>query len=90
MNPWKPLSIVSTSALVLLIGYETASATSGDHTDKTIAGDYHRMEAALGGLRASRDHLMNSEHNHGGWRERAVESTDKAIHETEVALAWHP
>ncbi len=37
-----------------------------------------------------REGATNSEHNHGGWRDRAIESTDKAIHETEVALAWHP
>jgi hypothetical protein len=34
--------------------------------------------------------LLNSEHNHGGWRERAIESTDHAIHETEGAIQWAP
>jgi hypothetical protein len=33
---------------------------------------------------------MNAEHNHDGWRERAVEATDQAIHETEAAINWEP
>jgi hypothetical protein len=55
-----------------------------------VQGDYRRLRLALDALRNARDHLMNAEHNHGGWRERAVEATDHAIHETENALAWTP
>jgi hypothetical protein len=90
MNVWKPLAIVSTSALVLIAGYQTASAKAGNPAPTSIEGDYRRMHAALDALRVARDHLMNAEHNHGGWRERAVESTDRAIHETESAMQWAP
>jgi hypothetical protein len=48
------------------------------------------MRAGLDTLRSARDRLMNSEHNHGGWRERAVEDTDLAIHETEAAINGNP
>ena len=34
--------------------------------------------------------VANAEHNHGGWRERALEATDRAIHETEEAIHWAP
>jgi hypothetical protein len=90
MNVWKPLAIVSTSALVLVVGYQSASARPADPAPTTVEGDYRRMHAALDALRVARDHLMNSEHNHGGWRERAIESTDHAIHETEGAIQWAP
>ena len=90
MNVWKPLAIVSTSALVLVVGYQSASARPADPAPVGVEGDYRRMHAALDALRVARDHLMNAEHNHGGWRERAVESTDRAIHETESAMQWSP
>jgi hypothetical protein len=90
MNVWKPLAIVSTSALVLVAGYQSAAARPADTAPAGVEGDYRRMHAALDALRVARDHLMNAEHNHGGWRERAVESTDRAIHETENAIQWNP
>jgi hypothetical protein len=91
MNIWKPLAIVSTSALVLVVGQQVASAMAADASQKSsVQGDYRRMRSALESLRSARDHLMNAEHNHGGWRERAVEGTDRAIHETEEAIKWSP
>jgi hypothetical protein len=90
MNAWKPLAIVSTSALVLVVGYQAAQAKAPDPSPSGVAGDYRRMHAALDSLRVARDHLMNSEHDHGGWRARAIESTDRAIHETEGAINWAP
>jgi hypothetical protein len=90
MTLWKPLALFSTSALVLMVGYQAASASYVDHSNKSVAGDYRRMHAALDNLRGARDHLLNAEHNHGGWRERAVEATDRAIHETEAAINWNP
>jgi hypothetical protein len=90
MNVWKPLAIVSTSALVLVLGHQAAQAKALDPAPNQVTGDFRRMHAALDNLRMARDHLLNSEHNHGGWRERAVESTDRAIHETEAALNYAP
>lgn len=90
MNLWKPLALLSTSAFVLSVGYQAAFASSSGKEPTSVEGDYHRMRAALEGLRSARVHLLNSEHNHGGWRERALESTDRAIHETDEALRWNP
>jgi hypothetical protein len=88
MNIWKVTSIVSASALALVVGYQAASARPADPSPTGIEGDYRRMRAALEGLRSARDHLLAAEHNHGGWRERAIEATDRAIHETEEAIRW--
>jgi hypothetical protein len=90
MNVWKPLAIFSTSALVLVASHQVASAMSKGSAETSVEGDYRRMHAGLDSLRVARDHLMNAEHNHGGWRERAVEATDHAIHETETAINWNP
>jgi hypothetical protein len=90
MNVWKPLAIFSTSALVLCVSYQAAQAKAQDPSPAGVNGDYRRMHAALDSLRVARDHLLNSEHDHGGWRARAIESTDRAIHETEGAINWAP
>ena len=37
MNLWKPLALVSTSALVLVIGYQAASAGGGQPEPSSIA-----------------------------------------------------
>jgi hypothetical protein len=90
MNVWKITSLVSVSALALVVGYQAASAKPADPSPSGVAGDYRRMHAALDGLRSAREQLANAEHNHGGWRERALEATDRAIHETEEAIHWAP
>jgi hypothetical protein len=90
MNVWKPLALFSTAALVCALGHEIASARPANPEPDSVAGDYRRLRAALENLRIARDHLVNAEHNHGGWRARAVEATDHAIHETEAALNWSP
>jgi hypothetical protein len=90
MTFWKPVALVSMSALALVVGHQAASASYSHDDPKPVAGDFRRMHAALDSLRAARIHLENAEHNHGGWRERAIESTDRAIHETEAALNWSP
>jgi hypothetical protein len=45
------------------------------------------MRRALEHLRAARAELQAAEHNKGGWRIRAIENTDRAIHETENGMA---
>ena len=49
--------------------------------------DQPHMQAALEHLRAARAELRMAEHNKGGWRIRAIQSTDRAIHETENGMA---
>ena len=90
MNAWKTIAILSTSALVAVVGQQVASASFSGSTGGSVNGDYRQMRAALENLREARHHFENSEHNHGGWRERALESTDRAIKETEAALSWNP
>ena len=49
--------------------------------------DQPHMQAALEHLRAARAELRMAEHNKGGWRIRAIQNTDRAIHETENGMA---
>jgi hypothetical protein len=67
-----------------------ASANSSTSESKLVEGDYRRMHNALDHLRQARVELLNSEHDHGGWRVRAIGATDNAIHETEAAINWNP
>jgi hypothetical protein len=46
------------------------------------------MEAALGYLQQARASLLAAEHNKGGWRAAAVQSTDNAIRETRRGIAF--
>jgi len=90
MNTWKPIALFSTAALVCVLGHDVAFARSAEPRPATVANDYVRLRAALDSLQVARAHLLNSEHNHGGWRDRAIIATDKAIHETEAAINWAP
>jgi hemerythrin-like domain-containing protein len=87
MNLWKPLALVSTSALVMLVGYQAASANGAHHQEPSSVGFPH-MEAAIARLREARHELDNAEHNKGGWRDRAIESTDRAIAESKRGIEW--
>lgn len=53
----------------------------------TARADQPHMRRALEHLRAARAELQAAEHNKGGWRIRAIENTDRAIHETENGMA---
>ena len=53
----------------------------------TARADQPHMRRALEHLRAARAELSVAEHNKGGWRIRAIENTDRAIHETENGMA---
>ncbi|HEY1958744.1 MAG TPA: hypothetical protein VGH28_24180 [Polyangiaceae bacterium] len=90
MRIWNKKGFVFAAACLasMAIDYQ-ASANSGNNSEaKMVEGDYRRMHHALDNLRAARIELLASEHNHGGWRERAILATDNAIHETENAMNW--
>ena len=87
MSPWKPVALFSTSAFVLLVGYQVASACAAPRSDTFVAGQPN-MEAALGHLQAARASLQAAEHNKGGWRAAALASTDNAIVETKRGMAF--
>lgn len=67
------------TGLVLLVVAASMTAAS-------VRADQPEMRAALENLRAARHHLEHAEHNKGGWRVRAIENTDRAIHETEAGM----
>ena len=80
MNPWKPVAIVSTAALALSIGVQVAAAG--------VCHDQPNMAGALSALRSAKGYLERAEHNKGGWRVSAIESTNKAIAEAERGCAF--
>lgn len=84
MNAWKPIAICMSAAFVISIGVQTAFAQAN-------AANCHNqpnMMAALSGLKSARASLDRAEHNKGGWRDRAKDLADKAIHETENGCAY--
>jgi len=87
MTLWKPLALVSTSAFVMLVGYQAAFANSASPSGTRVA-DQPNMEAALGYLQQARASLLAAEHNKGGWRVAALQSTDNAIRETRRGIAF--
>jgi len=88
MNFWKPLALASTAALVVLVGYQAANAGNAQTAQPSVAGAQPNMEAALAHLRDARASLDKAEHNKGGWRVKAVESTEIAIKETQRGMAF--
>lgn len=79
MNIWKGLSLVAMAASVVIIGYRAAEAQA--------CRNQPNMEGALTALRSARASLERAEHNKGGWRERAIGSTDEALSETQRGCA---
>jgi hypothetical protein len=67
------------SSLIILVAISALGLNSAR------AEQFH-MRKALEHLRAARAELQAAEHNKGGWRVRAIESTDRAIHETENGI----
>jgi hypothetical protein len=49
--------------------------------------DQPEMREALHHLREARNHLEHAEHNKGGWRVKALERVDQAIHEVENGMS---
>ena len=88
MNLWKPTALVLTSVLAVMISYSVASANAGHQKPVTVNGDYRHMRIALEHFRAGRSELEMAEHNHGAWRGRAIEASERAIWETRSALDW--
>jgi hypothetical protein len=70
----------------LKIGVVIVTAVAAMGLNSARADQPH-MQAALEHLRAARAELRMAEHNKGGWRIRAIQNTDRAIHETENGVA---
>jgi hypothetical protein len=66
--------------LVVLVAASAFSLNSA-------SADQPRMREALHHLREARASLEHAEHNKGGWRVRAIENVDRAIHEIERGMS---
>jgi hypothetical protein len=83
MNIWKPISLAAITGATLTLGYRAAQAQGA-----AACNNQPNMMQALELLRHARVSLDKAEHNKGGWRVRAIQSTDAAIKETETGCAY--
>jgi len=83
MNIWKSISIIAIIGATVVAGYRVAQAQG-----PAACNNQPNMSAALQSLRRARGFLERAEHDKGGWRARAIQSTDTAIHETERGCAF--
>ncbi|HTQ48574.1 MAG TPA: hypothetical protein VMI75_37715 [Polyangiaceae bacterium] len=81
MNVWKPVALVAVAGMVASVGMQVA------HADNACHNQGH-MQAALDHLKAARNELNSAEHNKGGWRDAAIQATDKALGETNRGCAF--
>jgi hypothetical protein len=86
MNPWK-LACVGSIALVAAV-VVSCRPTVIVVAPGGVCGDQPNMANALSALRSARAYLEHAEHDKGGWRVRAIESTESAIRETERGCAF--
>lgn len=82
MNVSKWIALAAIAGTVVTVGYRAARAQAG------TCNNQPNMAHALGGLRSARGYLDRAEHDKGGWRVKAIESTDTAIRETEQGCAY--
>jgi hypothetical protein len=85
MNVWKPIALVAVTGLVASLGIQVASASSNPYGQSNLTGPCHdqpNMAAAKEKLMEARGFLAKAEHNKGGWRDIAIQSTDAAIAQT--------
>jgi hypothetical protein len=75
--------VAATAIVVTALTGDTPARAQGP----AACNNQPNMAAALQHLRAARSWLERAEHNKGGWRARAIQTTDKAIAETERGCA---
>jgi hypothetical protein len=80
MNLWKPIALCSIAGLALSVGTQISAAG--------VCHDQPNMAAANQALHSARASLDKAEHNKGGWRVAAIESTNKAITESDRGCAF--
>ncbi|HEY8077153.1 MAG TPA: hypothetical protein VIF62_23665 [Labilithrix sp.] len=85
MNVYKPIAIVSTSALVVLLA--CGGGNEAVHPAHAGAEQPH-MVAARDHLREARASLDRAEANKGGHREKAIELVDGAIRQVDDGIEW--
>ena len=85
MNVWKPIALCATTALVASLGIQVASANTSSSPNPTLQGpcfDQPNMAGAKDKLREALAFLNKAEHNKGGWRDKAIASTNEALAQT--------
>ena len=82
MNVSKWIALVAIAGTVFTVGWRVALAQNGQCNNQVNMA--HAMEA----LRSARGYLDHAEHNKGGWRDRAISSTDTALKETDIGCAY--
>jgi hypothetical protein len=82
MNVWKVVSLMAVVGSVAIAGIGIARAQAA------ACNNQPNMSAALSSLRKARGFLERAEHDKGGWRVKAIQSTDVAIRETERGCAF--
>lgn len=92
MNVWKPIALLSVAGLVVSVGVQAAHAAGSSSSVPSVAGGECRgqehMAQAQRDLKAARNSLERAEHDKGGWRAAAIQSTDQAIRETDRGCAF--
>jgi hypothetical protein len=83
MNVWKPVAIVSSSLLAVLIACGGAQVV-----ERSAAADQPNMLAAREHLLQARTSLERAEPNKGGHRERAIELVDHALEQVNEGIEY--
>jgi hypothetical protein len=86
MNLWKPTALAWMASTVVLGGYEIARANPGSSPPAVAVQP--NMQAALGSLESALGYLNRAEHNKGGWRVAAINSTREAIAQTQAGINY--
>ncbi|MEO8800196.1 MAG: hypothetical protein ABI551_20055 [Polyangiaceae bacterium] len=83
MNFWKASTFALTAALGCTIAYQNIPAARA-----AVAGHQPHMEAALRELEGARADLKAADDDKGGFRAKAIVSTDEAVKQTKKGVEW--
>ncbi|HEV3190735.1 MAG TPA: hypothetical protein VGY54_09585 [Polyangiaceae bacterium] len=83
MNIWKPIAVVSSTALALIL-----ACGGGGVAVRNAGADQPYMQAAREHLQQARASLERAEANKGGHRERAIDLVDRAIAQVNEGIEY--
>jgi hypothetical protein len=87
MNTWNLIAAGSVATLIAVLACGPAPAPVAP-PGAAACNNQPNMAAALESLHHARESLERAEHDKGGWRVKAVESTEVAVRETERGCAF--
>jgi hypothetical protein len=82
MNVSKGVALGAIAYITVAGGYRIARAQS------PVCNNLPNMTHALEALKEARGFLEKAEHDKGGWRTKAIEATDKAVHQTQAGCLY--